>query len=200
MEATTLLDPVLSDCLYMVDNSLPVSSRLLAWERSEMRLTRTGHKTLLLNGWQSYGRAAVRHVDIACQRIRSERAVAAVLPCALRRPYDESVTHKKTYGILETAGFPVSTLHRVVISSLGVLPEEVWNLPAVRAYDAGVPDVYRILRLARRFFRSQRYELVLDCLQFEPYSDVLRIIEREGLIGRLRRVRIPGRRPFFIRN
>jgi hypothetical protein len=58
-----------------------------------------------------------------------------------------------------------------------------WEDPIVAAYDSGVPDVYRVLRLMRAFFSRARYQQVIDCLEFEPYRDCLRIIERERLVG-----------------
>ena len=39
---------------------------------------------------------------------------------------------------------------------------------------------YRLLRLARTFFSSHSKDKVIDCLSFEPYSDILRIRRAEG--------------------
>ena len=67
-----------------------------------------------------------------------------------------------------------------MITSIGIVPEELWENPVVGSYDAGVPDIYRLLRLARTFFSSHSYDKVIDCLSFEPYSDILRILRAEG--------------------
>jgi hypothetical protein len=100
---------------------------------------------------------------------------------------------------LARRGYDLKQYHRVVVTSLGVLPEEVWSEPEVLSYDAGVPDIYRTLRLVREYFGRQGYRAVVDCSEFEPYSDVLRIVQREGRIRRLERVRIGRCRQFYVR-
>lgn len=85
------------------------------------------------------------------------------------------------------------------MTSLGVLPEEVWGDQEVLAYDAGVPDLFRALRLTRSFFKTHRYSSVIDCSQYPPYSDILGIVKREGLIRKLIRIDVPKRRTFYLR-
>jgi hypothetical protein len=98
---------------------------------------------------------------------------------------------------LKEVGIDKAYVDAVVISSVGVLPEHLWNHPVALAYDAGVPDIYRTLRLVREFFSARRYEKIVDCLEFQPYTDCLEIAQREGLIGclapgpRRRRRRLP---------
>jgi hypothetical protein len=86
-----------------------------------------------------------------------------------------------------------------VLTSLGVIPQELWNSPVVRSYDAGVPDLYRLLRLLRGFFFTHRYSYVLDCSEFAPFSDLLNIVNREGLISDLRRMPVQKSRAFYLR-
>jgi uncharacterized protein DUF5591 len=197
VEAASMLDPVLSDCLYILDNTLPLTERSV--EKDMDYAHETNRKHLLLNGWQSYGRPSIRALEEQLRRVQAPLPRAVVLPCSLRRPYDQSRTHRKIYRTLEEKGYDLKEFHRVVITSLGVLPEEMWHLPQVLAYDAGVPDIYRILRMARVWFERARYRLVLDCLQFQPYRDVLRILHRESLIPKLKRLVIPGHRHFYVR-
>lgn len=202
VESVSICDPILSDFLYIFDHTLSPESSYFRSEVEEiLDVSAEGRKRpLLLNGWQSYGRPAVRAIEHAIDNVSTDRSVAVALPCSLKRPYDRSRTHKKIYSILAELNYQIDQLHRVVITSLGVLPEEVWSLSQVMAYDAGVPDIYRNLRLARRYFGRLRYETVLDCLQFEPYSDVLRIVHLEGKIGDLVRIPVPRKRHFYIRS
>ena len=125
---------------------------------------------------------------------------ALILPCSFRRPYDTSPTHRRIYTELERSGYTVRYLHKIVITSLGVIPEELWAAPAVLQYDAGVPDLYRLLRLLRRFFSTRSYPYVLDCSEFPPFCDLLQILHREGLIGDLRRLELRRSRAFYARN
>jgi hypothetical protein len=198
VESATMYDPILSDFLYILDNTATSLSAAMRSDSQEITNSSTGRR-LILNGWQSYGRPSVLALENAFTAITPKAEVAAVLPCALRRPYDRSRTHKRIYRLLVETGYELNKLHRIVVTSLGVLPEELWQMPQVLAYDAGVPDIYRILRLARKYFGYFRYAQVLDCLQFEPYSDVLRIVQKEGLIGEIIKIRIPGKKHFHIR-
>jgi hypothetical protein len=197
VEATSMLDPIVSDLLYIVDNSIPLTDHRLETDADFVIPGKS--KKLLLNGWQSYGRPSVRALEEEVMSINPPHRTAAILPCSLRRPYGESRTHRRLYQQLSDKGHDLNQVHKVVVTSLGVLPEEVWNLPQVLAYDAGVPDIYRLLRLAREWFGKARYSLVIDCLQFQPYRDILGILQREGLIGDLQRVSIAGQRHFFIK-
>lgn len=201
VESVSMSDSVISDFLYIIDNTIPLPNNLLQIDMAEIHNQNEykRRRRLMLNGWQSYGRPSIRMLDEKVAGIRSDLHFALVLPCALRRPYDKSRTHKKIFNELKARGYDLSIYHKIVVTSLGILPEEVWSEPEVLTYDAGVPDIYRILRLARGFFSKQKYECVLSCLQFEPYSDVLRIMYREGIINRLEQVKIGRPRHFYIR-
>jgi hypothetical protein len=200
VESATMYDPVLSDFLYILDNTLRPLDAVMENDLRELSMQpkRTARR-LLLNGWQSYGRPSVRAIEVAMSHVEPRASIAVVLPCALKRPYNESKTHRKIYHILEEKGFEPKELHKIVLTSLGVLPEEVWQMPQVMNYNAGVPDIYRILRLVRTYFKRAQYKRIIDCLHFEPYSDILRIAQREGLIQEIVKIKIPGVRHFYIR-
>jgi hypothetical protein len=202
VESVSICDPIISDFLYIFDNTVSANSSYFQAELNGFDKQPIGSRkrTLFLNGWQSYGRPGVRAIEHAVDSMSTSFTMAAVFPCSLKRPYHLSRTHKRLYAILRESGYDLSRLHRIVLTSLGVIPEEAWSLPQVLVYDAGVPDIYRILRLTRRYFKRTSYRVVLDCLQFEPYSDVLRIIEREGLIGTLIKIPTPRKRHFFLRH
>lgn len=197
VESVSIYDSIVSDFIYIIDNTLEVENPV---EKKELEASELGpKKPLKLNGWQSYGRNSIRQLEASVNMVAPKSTEAVALPCALKRPYHLSKTHKRIYSILKKQGYNLGKMHKVVITSLGILPEEVWGMPQVLCYDAGVPDVYRILRLARGFFKRCAFTAVIDCLHFEPFSDVLRIVQREGLIGKIETVKIPGRRPFYIR-
>jgi predicted RNA-binding protein len=171
VEAFASLDPLVSDVLYKLDR------RVISVDVDAVRY-------LPLTGWQSYGRPEVlalsRHI---IDSARGKTQLAVLLPCARKRPYEQSKTHRRIWRALEESGVNSTTVDKIVVSSIGIIPEEFWNHPVVAAYDSGVPDIYRILRLMRLFFRKAKYAMVIDCLEFKPYSDCLGIVAREGLIG-----------------
>jgi hypothetical protein len=171
VEGIAAFEPLVADVLHKLD-------RRVSWALVPVR------PPIPLTGWQSYGRPEI--LDFCSRVIASAAAgtaTAVVLPCARRRPYRLSKTHKRLGRDLDGALKP---FEEIVISSLGVIPSAFWNDPVVLAYDSGVPDIYRVLRLMRAFFTRARYHQVVDCLEFEPYRDCLRIIQREGLIGAIR--------------
>ena len=175
VEAFAALDPLVADVLYRLDR------------RVELRTSPKALHYLPLTGWQSYGRPEVlalnrRITASAC----AKRSTAVLLPCARRRPYTLSKTHRRIWRALKADGIDPANVDQLVVSSIGIVPEALWNDPVVLAYDSGVPDIYRILRLMRLFFRKVRYDTVIDCLEFRPYSDCLAILSREELLGSLR--------------
>lgn len=187
VESMSALDPVISDLLYIVDHS---REGLLTQEGEQSEIfeaTAKKKRRLLLTSWQSYGRPSVIAIEKAAAVIKPRLPTAVVLPCALARPYDKSVTHRKYYSKLKSHGIDLKKVHRIVMTALGVLPEELWNRPQVMTYDCGVPDIYRILRLARHYFKEANYSLVIDCIEFPPYKDILGILHREGLIKKIKR-------------
>jgi hypothetical protein len=170
-EAFASLDPLLGDVLYKLDRRRV--------EPAPAQLSRLG-----LTGWQSYGRPEVQALDdLVRANANAKHATAVLLPCARKRPYEESKTHRRIWKALAGRGIAPDKVDHLVISSIGIVPQALWSHPVVLAYDSGVPDIYRVLRLMREFFRNARYETAIDCLEFKPYSDCLLIAQREGLIG-----------------
>lgn len=181
-EYAALCDGVVADFVHAVDHSVD-------WTESP-----DNGCLLRLTSWQAYGRPAVREVDAAIARSHACHKNAIAMPCSKTRPYDKSMTHRRLYRRLQEEGICVEDHDAIVITALGVLPRGLWEMPQVLTYDSGVADVYRLLCLARTYFRNAKYELVYDCLKYEPYSDVLRIVQREGLIGTVKRLDVCGRR------
>jgi hypothetical protein len=200
VESVSMYDPVLVDFLQHIDHSLDSSASRRELDEVFSNPPENKKHPLILTGWQSYGRPSVRQLEELILNTRAKGPYAAVLPCSVTRPYHNSLLHKRIYGLLGKSGYSVDQLHRIVFTSLGVLPEEVWRTPQVMRYDARVPDLYRILRLARAYFGQANYECVLDCQKFVPYSDILRIVEREGIIARVVPFDLPGRSHYYVRS
>lgn len=175
-EVFSATDPVIADVLHLLDRRLGSAG------------PQSRSSYVPLTGWQSYGRAEVQALEARIEESGHPGASKAVaLPCARGRPYERSRTHKRLLRALKADGIEPPTVDQIVISSIGVIPHQFWEDPVVLAYDSGVPDIYRVLRLIRKFFSKARYELVIDCLEFAPYSDCLQIAASEGLIGRIQK-------------
>lgn len=172
VEGLASFDPLVADVLHRLDRRLNLPAPAV-----EGRIPFTG--------WQSYGRPEILDFETRLlSGVARNSETVVLLPCARRRPYGGSKTHRRLLGGL--AAGVADGADQIVISSLGVIPQALWSDPVVLAYDSGVPDIYRVLRLMRAYFGEARYALAIDCLEFEPYRDCLRIIQREGLIGEVR--------------
>jgi predicted RNA-binding protein len=174
VEVFATSDPVVADVLYRLDR------------RRDLNPSKTQTK-VPLTGWQSYGRVEVQRLSQEIANLApSAHANAIVLPCARTRPYGRSKTHRRLWRGLRAEGVLPDFGETLVISSIGVVPEAFWEHPVVLHYDSGVPDIYRILRIMRSFFRKHVYDTVVDCLEFGPYRDCLSIVAREGCIKHIR--------------
>ena len=172
VEGTAALDSLLADVLHKLDR------------RRDNAAVAAGK--IALTGWQSYGRPEILDFEERVLATRPEQGTTAILlPCARRRPYSRSKTHIRMWKGLAERGINKGAIDEIVISSLGVVPQQFWEDPVVLAYDSGVPDIYRVLRLMRSYFAARPYSVVVDCLEFEPYRDCLRILGREGLFERI---------------
>jgi hypothetical protein len=170
VEAFASLDPLIADVLHKLDRRMAPPETV-----APLRVK--------LTGWQSYGRPEILALgNLIADSARAHHTTAVALPCARRRPYPSSKTHRRIWEKLKLKGIEPTRVDRLVVSSIGIVPEAYWDHPVILAYDSGVPDIYRILRLMRRYFQRARYTNVVDCLEFKPYSDCLQIIAREGLI------------------
>jgi hypothetical protein len=171
VEAFASLDPLVADVLYKLDR------RTIATEA-------VASLCVKLTGWQSYGRPEILALDnLIADAACAHHETAVLLPCARRRPYQMSKTHQRIWRELKVKAIEQSCVDSIVVSSIGIVPKAYWGHPVVAAYDSGVPDIYRVLRLMRRYFQKAHYHHVVDCLEFKPYSDCLQIIAREGLVG-----------------
>jgi len=194
VESIVILDPVLADFLYILDNTTHYDP-----EARQPREVIAPDAELRLTGWQSYGRPEVLAFEAEVDRICKFKSTAVLLPCSRHRPYRNSRTHKKIWRALGKIGYKPEDVDQLVVTSLGIVPERLWEYPVVMRYDAGVPDIYRVLRLARRFFRRNRYMRVLDCLQFAPYSNVFSILRLEKIIRGLSRGPVNRSRQFYLK-
>jgi predicted RNA-binding protein len=129
VEAFASLDPLIADVLHKLDRRMATPETV-----APLRIK--------LTGWQSYGRPEILALgnliaDSAC----AHHKTAVLLPCARRRPYQSSKTHRRIWGKLKLKGIEPMHVDRLVVSSIGIIPESHWDHPVVLAYDSGVPDI-----------------------------------------------------------
>ena len=137
-----------------------IDSRLLwpadASESREVRLT----------NWHSYNRADVRAYDSALAGFRQTRQGVMFIPCAKARPYQRSQAHRRLMGVATQAGLDVENLDKIVITSIGPVPEPLWSADFVQRYDTGVRDIYRLLLQTKGLLKSTSYREAWDLMSF----------------------------------
>ena len=175
VEAVVALDPVIADLVYIVDHKLAAA----------------GHddpaagSLNFLNTWHSFARPEIVKLQKRMCSHVAEGDIFVMLPCSRHRPYNESRTHARLAHRLAESGHVPAGAERVVVTALGVIPEAYWREPLVMSYDAGAVDLWRVFQLLRVFFTVNHPRLVVDCLSFKPYSDMLGLLRDLGLIATL---------------
>jgi Domain of unknown function (DUF5591) len=184
LEASVALDPVIADLVYIVDHKL--STLRHAYQR--------GNDANMLNTWHSFCRPEVIQLQERMAREVVTSDSVLLLPCSRHRPYGESRTHARLSRRLTEAGHNAADIPRVVVTALGVVPETYWKHPLVMTYDAGAVDLWRVFQLLQAFFTTNRFSIVIDCLSFKPYSDMLEILQRLGVVrNRMRPLKVRWR-------
>jgi hypothetical protein len=177
LEAAAALDPVIADLVYIVDHRLAAAGYTDS-DKGQLNI---------LNTWHSFTRPdIVRLQERMCRYVVDSEAIL-LLPCSRHRPYSDSRTHARLVHKLVEAGYNPSHFGHVVVTALGVVPSHFWLDPIVMTYDAGAVDLWRVFQLLRVFFTKNRPRLVLDCLSFKPYSDMVGILRDLGAVTTLLR-------------
>lgn len=145
-----------------------------------------------LTTWLGYNRQAFFDLNTELSKFRARNNRAIFLPCSKARPYGRSQTFRARLKKLEVDGHRLEGHDLIVITSIGPIPEPLWNHPVVMHYDTGVRDIFRILVQLRILLKNNRYEAAIDTLPLVQYGDILDIASREGLLP-------PIERPAWVR-
>ncbi len=186
VEMVSGCDAVMAEALPRLDNRIALLPAIQP--RSACR--GNGHGSaprIRLTNWHAYGRAEVIAYErdlLAGFEQRHEDVI--FLPCGRTRPYDRSPTHRRLCRSLGQAGVDIARHDVIVITSLGPVPEALFDHPTVMAYDTGVRDIHRMLTLFRRIFRGVRYRTAWDCMAFEPYRDIIRSLRTDGHVSEIK--------------
>lgn len=128
------------------------------------------------NSWQSYGRKYIQDLNKEIQKKEDYKENLLLLPCSKRRPYYKNglkSAFKKHEKL--TDFFNDSTYHKVVMTNIGLLPEEYWEHDVVLNYTAGVPDIWRIQKLSENFFNKHKFKKIACFVEYSPYLEILEI-------------------------
>jgi hypothetical protein len=168
---------VLSETLQRIDGRLATSD-FVQEQREEIRLTT----------WHSYNRADVRAFDDLVSGFKQSKPSVLFIPCAKARPYQNSPAYRNLMRLASNAGLNTNSMDKIVITSIGPVPEAYWGLDFVRRYNTGVRDIYRLFLQTKALLRETSYREAWDLMAFAPYSDILRLLSKEGILPEPRRL------------
>jgi hypothetical protein len=184
VESVAALDPVIADLLYIVDHKLAARG----WTSAPPTSWNT------LNTWHSFGRPEVVRLQLEMAKSTLDASTILMMPCSKHRPYAQSRTHRNIRRQLAATHPQMAGAPSVVVTALGVIPQSFWEHPLVMTYNAGAVDLWRVFQLLDLFFKQHSPALVVDCLSFRPYSDMLSLLQKTRVIRRIvRPLKMPWR-------
>lgn len=146
-----------------------------------------GDAQIILTTWHGYNRREIRdlHKRIANHNLIKKSII--FLPCSKTRPYTNSRGFLERMRRLEKGNIDLEQFEKIVITSIGPIPEAFWQDEIVMRYDTGVRDIYLILVLLRAMLKNADVNRVIDTLPLVPYGDVIDIALREQRLPRAER-------------
>jgi Domain of unknown function (DUF5591) len=190
VEVVASAETVLCETLQRVDGRLSISD-----------FDSVPDNAVRLTTWHSYNRADVRAFDSLVAGFRQSKSGVLFMPCAKARPYQNSQAHRRLMRMARDAGINTDGFDKIVITSIGPVPEGCWDLDFVQRYDTGVRDIYRLFLQTKALLSGTNYLEAWDLMSFAPYSDMLRLLNRDGVLPEpkrlpsIRRRNIPIYRP-----
>jgi predicted RNA-binding protein len=164
VEMISCSDNKLADLLYQFD--------FRGWTKDNLPPT----NYIYQNSWQSYGREYIRNFNKRVHKFSELKENALLLPCTKTRPYYS--TKKRSYnsqnGSFEKY-YKDPSYHKIVMTNIGLVPEEFWNEELVLKYTAGVPDIWRVQKIAEHYFKIHKFEKIVSFVEFAPYIEILEI-------------------------
>jgi len=145
------------------------------------------NKDIRLCNWHSYFRPEMNSLAEALEGFVQKRENVIFLPCGRKRPYNEGQGFKKLVNKLSEKNIYIEDCDQVVVTSLGFIPQEQWNHSIVMRYDTGIRDIYRMLVMGRKLFKNSHYKNAIDCMNFQPYRDLIQILHRENFFDSVER-------------
>jgi hypothetical protein len=155
VEVTASYSAAVSDALYQLDYA--------GVKRDPLQ------KPAIIASWQAYGRSYIIDFANRVKDFTPTKPNCLLLPCSKTRPY--------SYRNIVAPEVADPSFHKVVVTSLGVVPEEFWGDPVVLSYNTGVPDIWRVFKLARDYLRRANYDVIHSYLDYAVYVEVVRALE-----------------------
>ncbi len=115
------------------------------------------------------------------------KKILLLLPCSYRKPYYESKTHKNIQKTIKESKVDEEEIHRVVVSSPGVIPVDKCDNYPFTDYDWPEWEETQEIKKeyievnkerVRRYIKNQKYEKILA--YFKPDSESWKAVKKAG--------------------
>ena len=135
-----------------------------------------GKKNLVISSFHAYDRSYVRETldEMSNFKTQTTKEKCVLLPCAARRPYFKSQKHKKLYAEI---GSNIDEYYKVVITTIGAVPEEFWEHPLVLSYENHYPDLWDVYLRCKKFFvnNKDRFKEIRNFHRYEPFLEIIKM-------------------------
>lgn len=151
------------------------------------------NKSIPLTQNISYSRPEILEFDKKVYKeFKPKNKFLALIPCTQGKPYHKR-KYKSNSSFTKISGGGKDILHsyindesydKIVLTSLGLIPQENWLDSVVLNYDTGTRDMWKLLCMCKRFFLKNKYEKYVVLVKFKPYRDIIRNLIDMGVIER----------------
>jgi predicted RNA-binding protein len=176
IEIMSSADEKLADTLYQLDNFRKIDLDFPTDNKGK------DLKRIHQNNWQSYGRSYIKDMHKRIIDAPIEKRKLLMLPCTKSRPYYQKQALYKSQkdGDFKEL-FENTDFLKVVVSNIGVIPENFWEEKPVMTYSAGVPDIWLIYRMMKDFLTKNKKTIdEIGCyVEFPPYIEIIEILTKE---------------------
>ena len=129
-------------------------------------------KVTEVSSFHSYNRSYVRELlDEMSHSIAPQHKKCLLLPCSATRPYNESKKHKHIYETIHN----LDEYYKVVITTIGVVPEEYWNHPLILSYNNSYPDLWQVYLRCKEYFSLNKFDEYINCHRYEPFVEIIKL-------------------------
>lgn len=163
LEALCAFRPETIDALWKLDRQWTLHEDRIHFTRKEEHFKRE----FIVTGNGSFDRPEVVAYEKALAAYTPTKKRVIMVPCAADKPYPSHL-HAKVIELLEELGVRDQWYIANATGVLGIVPEDLW--PVMPYYDSGIPNQYRLMRIAKDYFSRTEHEAIVTYMDFYTRS------------------------------
>ena len=134
-------------------------------------------KITTLSSFHSYNRKYVRTAldEIGRSKAPEGAKKCLLLPCSAHRPYNTSKTHQEIYQKIQDMGLDLNSYYKVVVTTIGPVPEDYWQHPFILSYNNSYPDLWQVYERCKVYFSNNKFDEYLNFHRYEPFVEIIKL-------------------------